>query len=151
MWRSCCFYRVIAVAALNCVRIQTEKTVKMACVPSLGGAQRSLCLSHWHASAFLNFEGARYLVEGNLLTRPCSQFHNSWGHFEFGCGRESELTCSQFTRLSGRSAFSRDVHHSKGSPAWNNGAAQCRGPRISPEWLRGSRALEIRAQVTSNQ
>lgn len=145
MWRSCCFYRVIAIAALNCVSVQTEKTIKIAGVHCCREEHRG------HASAFLNFEGARYLVEGNLLTRPCSQFQSCWGHFEFGCGRESELTCSQFAWLSGRSTFSSDVHPSKGSPAWNNGAAQWRGPRIPLEWLRGSRGLEIRAQVTSNQ
>lgn len=32
MWRSCCFYRVIAIAALNCVSVQAEKTIKIACV-----------------------------------------------------------------------------------------------------------------------
>lgn len=104
--------------------------IKIACVHCCREEHRG------HASAFLNFEGARYLVEGNLLTRPCSQFQSCWGHFEFGCRRESELTCSQFAWLSRRSTFSSDVHPSKGSPAWNNGSS-VKGPQDSTRMAQG--------------
>ena len=40
MWRSCCFYRVIAIAALNCVSVQTEKTIKIAGVHCCGEEHR---------------------------------------------------------------------------------------------------------------
>lgn len=148
MWRSCCFYRVIAIVALNCVSVQTEKNQKdrmlhKDCMRALlqGGAQRA-CIGI--------FKLWRCTLSGRR--QICSPDHVP--NF-----RAAEVTLNlvaggklswllQFAWLSRRS-ISFPVTCTPPKEVQLEQRSSVKGPQIPLEWLRGS--LSPRNQSPGHQ